>query len=197
MPTGYTHAVQTGKVTEFPEFAMECARAFGALVMLRDDSGADIPEVFEPSSYHADAVITATERITELRSMTMEDIQSMWQDERDKAIQHRREYAENKAAEKDRYEAMLEKVDAWTPPTEEHVGLHNFMVKQLTESIDFDCGGDYLPALLPGRDEWWEGQIKKAEKDIDYHEREYEKEVERTDGRNNWLRDLRESLADA
>lgn len=40
MPTGYTASVQEGKVTEFRDFAMECARAFGALVMMRDELNA-------------------------------------------------------------------------------------------------------------------------------------------------------------
>lgn len=48
MPTGYTADVQSGKVTDFAEYAMNCARAFGALVLMRDDpSDADIPERFE------------------------------------------------------------------------------------------------------------------------------------------------------
>lgn len=37
MPTGYTAPVVDGEVTELKEFVWRCARAFGALVYLRDD----------------------------------------------------------------------------------------------------------------------------------------------------------------
>lgn len=37
----------------FPEFAMRCARNFGALIMMRDEPlDAPIPEKFEPSGYY-------------------------------------------------------------------------------------------------------------------------------------------------
>ena len=37
MPTGYTADIQDGKITTLREYALSCARAFGALIMMRDD----------------------------------------------------------------------------------------------------------------------------------------------------------------
>ena len=37
MPTGYTYDLYDGKDIEFPDFVMKCARAFGALIEIRDD----------------------------------------------------------------------------------------------------------------------------------------------------------------
>lgn len=37
MPTGYTYPVCEGKITEFPDFALSCARAFGALISMREE----------------------------------------------------------------------------------------------------------------------------------------------------------------
>jgi hypothetical protein len=37
MPTGYTAGVADGTITEFREYALLCARAFGACIMLRDE----------------------------------------------------------------------------------------------------------------------------------------------------------------
>jgi hypothetical protein len=52
MPTGYTaKLMEEGQ--SFPEFAMRCARNFGALIMMRDESlDVPIPEQFEPSDYY-------------------------------------------------------------------------------------------------------------------------------------------------
>ncbi len=48
MPTGYTHLIEEGCNLE--EFVWACARAFGACVMMRDDSvDKPVPEKFEPS----------------------------------------------------------------------------------------------------------------------------------------------------
>jgi len=50
MPTGYTCQVQDGMITEFKEFALLCARNFGACITLRDEPlSPDIPE-FEVST---------------------------------------------------------------------------------------------------------------------------------------------------
>lgn len=71
MPTGYTASVQDGKITEFRDFAMQCARAFGATITMRDDpSDAPIPEAFEPENYNAKRLIEAQEEIARLNAMT-------------------------------------------------------------------------------------------------------------------------------
>ena len=51
MPTGYTAKIADGQT--FEEFILSCARAFGALVEMRDEpADAPIPEEFKPSAYH-------------------------------------------------------------------------------------------------------------------------------------------------
>ena len=39
MPTGYTHELHEGEEISFEKFVMSCARAFGALVLMRDVLG--------------------------------------------------------------------------------------------------------------------------------------------------------------
>ena len=196
MSTGYTHDVQTGKVADFPTFAMQCARAFGALVMMRDDPH-DAPIKDDVvSDYHVRAKREAEATLVALRSMTPTEIDAAYRAEQEKACRYRDEYIANKAAERVRYEAMLAKVEAWTPPTAEHHEMKKFMRQQLTESIKFDCGGDWTPSVpVDGATKWWQDRVTKAEKDIGYHVAEHAKEVERVSGRNKWVRDLRVSLA--
>ena len=53
MTTGYTDAVGKGEITEFKDYALLCARAFGACVSMRDEPlDAEIPEEFKPNDYH-------------------------------------------------------------------------------------------------------------------------------------------------
>lgn len=197
MPTGYTHPVQTGEVADFPTFAMRCARAFGALIEMRDDPmDASIPDEFTPSPFYAERLKEAEARLVELRQMTPDEIRAAWSEAVDEAVRHRDEYRERKATERRRYMAMLAKVEAWEPPTDEHVGLKEFMVKQLWDSIKLDCG-DWLPSVDLGTpDEWWRGQVAAAERDIARYRKELAAEKERAEARTRWVRQLRASLAE-
>ena len=202
MPTGYTHAVQEGKVTEFPAFAMQCARAFGALIMMRDDpNDAPIPERFEPPDYHLKALEGLRTELVEVQALDESscDLRAAAQ-----AAEGEQKLAESKTEKREhqkRYEAMLAKVRAWTPPTPEHAGLKKFMDEQLTESIRFDCGSlddETLHRIY--HVERKTGAVWKAEKladiqrDIAYHEKQHAEEVARANSRNEWLSALRKSL---
>lgn len=91
---------------------------------------------------------------------------------------------------------MLVCAKAWTPPTAEHQPLKEFMVRQITDSIDWDCDASFYQspaASLSGAD-WLESAKAKAIKDIGYHKEKWTEEVQRTDQRNIWVRRLRESL---
>lgn len=196
MPSGYTAPVQEGKVTEFREFAFSCARAFGALITMREDpSDAPIPERFEPDTkYHDGELARARKTLNEVEGMPADEC------EREAAAQHRHalEDRRKRKAEKDvvrqRYEAMLAKVEAWEPPSPDHIEMKNFMAKQLRDSIEWDCivyGEE--PARLSGQ-EWRELQLVTARRAIDYHTEGRREEIERVEGRNRWIQQLRESL---
>jgi len=75
MPTGYTAGVQDGKITEFSDFALNCARAFGALITMRDDpQDTPIPEKFEArTSYYDERLENAKDLMTEILTLTDDD----------------------------------------------------------------------------------------------------------------------------
>lgn len=196
MPTGYTDAIKDG--ISFRMFAMNCARAFGACVMLRDESGGGekIPEAFKPSDYSARRLRETREHIAEIEAMNDAACDKAaakeWKDESDRREQRIRE----KTALRLKYEAMLAEAHAWTPPTPDHVELRNFMISQIAQSIDFDCGisqYDKPPPKLSGA-EWRAERLAQLYKDIAYYERENAAEIERTNQRNEWISALRESL---
>ena len=198
MPTGYTAAVQSGEITELRQFAMQCARAFGALITMRDDPwNAPIPAKLEPDTqYHDEQIAELNQEIARLAAMGE-------QEKQDAAAGHfaeerqswQRRYAEREQ-DRGRYTAMLEKVRAWHP-AEACTGLKDFMVEQLESSLDFDCSPweKYYPKPTEQPAEAWHAAtMAETIRCLTYHSEERAKEIERTNERNLWLDALRTSL---
>jgi hypothetical protein len=194
MPTGYTHAVCDGKVTEFPEFAMSCARAFGALIMMRDDPmDASIPEEFKPDTRYYDERIAADmEEMGKIQAMSHTEADASAHAEHLAAIIHRRDYLASKEAEAARINAMIAKVRAWHPPTPDHVEMKSFMLEQLRISLP----GDYAPSIPEALDgpEWRQKKINELSAAVARNREEVRKEIERAKGRTEWVKALRASL---
>lgn len=194
MPTGYTADIKDG--ISFETYAMNCARAFGALIDMRDaPSGAEIPERFEPSPYHMDQLEQAHARLADLKTMKPEDISAGalldWMKKTIETADAVRERNDLKA----KYEAMLDAVDKWQPPTSDHVEMKDFMRQQIVDSVKWDCDTSYyVKEKRPTDKEWLDRKMHKAKHDIAYHEKAYIEEVDRTEKRNKWMAALRESL---
>ncbi len=197
MPTGYTHAVQSGEITTFKEFALRCARNFGALILMRDDPpGTPIPEEFTPSDHHEKAIADAEADLRRFEIMTPQEADAAAQAEYERAVADRERWEEERRVQHKRYQAMLLQVEAWEPPSPDHENMKEFMRKQLVDSIEWDCGESHLspPARMSGK-EWQQAKLNNAMNTIDYRRKSHAEEVERTNGRNRWVKQLRESLA--
>lgn len=196
MPTGYTAGVQDGSIVDFGDFAMQCARAFGALVTMRDDpSDAVIPETFEPSDYNAKALVQAREELGRLQAMTVDQQAAACQAKNDEELAYWERREVERAEQRARYEIMLAKVRAWSPPTTDHIGLKEFMEKQLIESIDFDCGHKWERPEPKTRSAWYEAALAAAKRNVEYHIAENKKEIARARSRTEWVASLRRSLS--
>jgi hypothetical protein len=195
MPTGYTEKLYEGD-QEFEPFVLRCARAFGALVEMRDTGlDAAIPDEIVPTPYHQIELDEAILRLRNVRALDADTCQQeasaahrTWQEQEAKTR------AETEAR-RSRYTAMRELVLAWHPPTDDHTPLRDFMVEQLDESIRFDCGPYYASPEPPLDGATWRAEaIAKAERDIAYHERERAADRVRSAERTAWIKDLRRSL---
>lgn len=197
MPTGYTHAVQSGEITTFKDFALRCARAFGACVEMRDDStDTPIPDEFQPSDYHQRGLEQDRAELARVEKMTENECVLAAMGEHAAEVARRNE-SDNKAREGvARYQAMLAEVQAWSPPTSEHAGLKSFMVQQLVDSIKWD-GPIYVnepnPDLMPPA-EWKRAKVAALMKSIDRHIEGYAEGVARAASRTQWIRQLRDSV---
>lgn len=198
MPSGLTAGLYEGEQS-FEDYMWRVARGFGALVTLRDSPDAPIPEEFKPSTYHDEKLEEAEARLRELDTMTVAVAADRIREERERAIERRAEVRAERDTLRARYEAMLERVEQWEPPTPEHVGMKEYAAKALRESIDFDCGGSLYPeipeAVTPQG--WVEKERERAMDDIEYHSAERAKEIERAQQRTAWTRALRDSLTES
>lgn len=203
MPTGYTAAVQDGTITEFSDFAMQCARAFGALVTMRDDApDAAIPEEFKPAEYYAKSVAECRARLAAIESMTLAEAELLLEEHNRKQGEERRRLLAESQTTQERYAVMLEKAERWQPPTPEHSNLKAFMVEQLRESIKFDCRDEgFAERCYPHFDgtpkEWRASQLEGAQNGLQRALESEAQEVERVRSRNAWVKSLRESLKSA
>lgn len=196
MPTGYTAAIAEG--ITFRDFILSCARAFGACVSMRDDpSDASIPERFEPSDYHTKKIAETERELAELKTMSDTEAEKRAKKLYQELVDSAEKGIRNANALKAKYEAMLSEVRAWVPPSQDHTGLKDFMVQQITESLKFDCSTKYYtdnPPVLQSGSAWRAERLKTLLQDLDYHQREHAEEVSRIESRNTWIRQLRESL---
>jgi len=197
MPTGYTAAVADGTITTLEDFVLRCARAFGALTQLRDEPfNKPIPERLEPSPYHAKQIEAARDELRQLLSLSPEEIATAAVDDYQARVLEYEKSVADFAAERARYEAMIDKVKAYNCP---HTELRDFMLQQLREGFRFDCPVDRdawcSPPGEPGTPAGWLNRaIAKVAADLTYHSEKYAEEIERTETANAWLSELRASL---
>lgn len=193
MPTGYTAIIEEKSDLTFREFALRCARAFGACVLQRDEDIDQLPRVDFPSDYHTVERAKAEAKVRELRALSSEAARALFDSDVARATKYNEESATKCTALKDRYMAIRAQVAAWVPPTAQHEGLRKFMLEQ----IDM-CRSDWTP--YPSRvptdlDEWLRGEIEEAERKVAYHAESQAKELMRYEERKAWIEALYGSFA--
>lgn len=196
MPTGYTYGVQEGKVTTLEEFTQSCARAF--LWQARDSEEKDLRKLVQGTNdreYYEKELKQAAKEFKHL--MTLDDAQ--WYGLYTVAKEEHEHQQDNrlarKLAEKAHYEAMLEKVRQWTPPSDKHKALKDFMIKQLEESLEFDCGSIMMErSEMPRFEDWKKYELIQAEQNKDRAYNELERVNMRDNSFTDWVDQLLESV---
>ena len=108
--------------------------------MMRDESwDTPIPTKIEPSDYHAKAIVEAQKEFSKYSNMPLKQAEILSKKSYQKELRYYAIYNKKNASLKRKYEAMLAKVNKWTPPTPDHENLKKFMIEQIESSIKFDC----------------------------------------------------------
>lgn len=180
----------------FPEFVMTCARAMGAMIMMRDEP-LDAPIKLETEDeYHATQAKNARSRIKELESMDHEERAQFVAEQKASEIARMRAILEKEQAENVRLSDMAEQVTAWTPPTPDHENLKSFMLQQIEVNMNsLDYYRDEIARMASKSEiELWEDAKDDAAYDIKYHEKAQMEVNERNCERINWVKQLQDSL---
>lgn len=198
MPTGYTYKISENKDYTFEEFIWDCARAFGALMHMRDESVDAKIVMPEPSSYYEESAKNHKKELERLKKLSLADAKKEMEAQHESSLQRAREGIEKDKAVRQRYETMLAKVTAWKPPSSEHASLKKFMVEQITNSIEFDCHSDYYERMLnekmPTPKQWLKDAIKKEQSNLDYDLIHLEKEKTSYTKQVEWITQLQKSV---
>ena len=193
MPTGYTAKIKDG--TTFEEFVWTCARAFGALIDMRD-AGPDavVPEEFKPSPYYRERLAELEDVREKLDSLELSEAAKLAKMEHDAVVRQNADREQSCDDLKWRYEAMIARVKDWMPPSPDHKGMKEFMLDQLRQSIKQDCNA-YV-AELPSLDGtvWLGTEKRNVQVRLAYAHKNYAEELERTSKRNQWISQLRASV---
>lgn len=200
MPTGYTSQIEQG--ISFRQFALSCARNFGAAIALRDEDSSVLPNeenVKFKSSYSEKSLEQALAEKDEFLNLSASQIKQKFLDWKEQSIARNHVILAQKRVLRQKYESMLAEVKNWTPPTGEHENMKSFMVSQIEESIRYDCGEDYyLEAIETAKNThqaefYWE-KIREFEWSIQYHSKQLNEDSNRDTQRSNWIKELINSL---
>lgn len=187
MATGYTASILEG--CSFPEFIWRCAKAFGANISMRDEASDKRVMRYTVNSFHRECVFRAEKGLALFEAMDMNEARRRFENLKRKYRAH----LEQRNAEWRKklllYKKMRACVVEWTPPSPDHDGLKDFMIKQIDESIAHDCV-ELSPAddgdTCETAEDWLKSEIAEYRTDIEYHTSQHLANVEHVAKLNTW-----------
>lgn len=199
---GYTGIFEDNEVT-FEEFVWRCARAFGPLVHMRDhgfDVPIELPDVKEwsGSKYHIESLERAKKDLAKYQSLSVAAIQKEIDQEYSRMQKDAFDAIAKKKALRIKVERVYVKAKNWNPPSSDHNGLKEFMVKELEYVLEHDCDTKYYDEQLaePKKTtaEWLKDRLEWAQRDIDYHTKHLAEDTEGINSARKWIQDLQASV---
>lgn len=161
---------------------------------MRDEPlDAKIPETAPPQSYAADQLKKYDSELAALNARTDQDWSLALEEDAKQERDYYERAVENMKEKRYRYEAMLCRVMAWEPPSENHAELKRFMVEQLEISMRFDCY-DIDPPSIRTVEDYRMGKLAFATRMVLMYREDAEKEQTQNAAENEWLRLLRGSV---
>lgn len=204
MPTGYTNSILNGEVKSLKGFATLCMRAFGATIHMRDES---LDVSYEPrvvGTYHLERLKDANDALNKLSKISDERLIAQAKRAIKSSLSYNKKALVTAVKNGVKLNKMLKEVNAWTPPTPEHVEFKEFMIQQIESTIKHDADTEYYDKKIK---EYCADLKKKLSarkiraqrkadimRDIAYHTKEHNKEVERVKDSNTWVTDLINSI---
>jgi len=197
MPTGYTAAVCEGEQS-FTDFAISCAKAFGACLEQREDPLTTLPKPIAVSDYRTTSLANAIKELEHLRSLTLEQQLALSKKHSKDNVIHYKEQIAKKKIVRARIKKKLAETRAWkVPKSIRHV--KEFMIKQLLETLDHDGDVSYYVGALAevktaGPNDYYITALDCAEKSVEYNQKALAEESNRVNEQHQWIVDFYSSL---
>ena len=188
--TGYTAGIFDGRIQTFEQFALVCARAFGWLSSMREESlSAPLPERIEPDQYYASEAAESRAKFEAMKARSPK----AWGNAYAAAKKSRADRNAERRAEFDRAKHLIgflrRDADGWTPP-EPWAELKGFMLNQLSMSE----ATFYEEPALPEFEVWVADEVVTAAERLSRAERNLANQIERAAKATAALNELRASL---
>ncbi len=207
MATGYIHeALKYAKEGKpFRDwFYNSFLRAYGVCISLRDSDVKKTPDKFKVSNYHLKERTKAEKELELLNDMTLEEREVYGKKVKEKDMKKWREYI---AKDKKEYELLRN----YQAESKKMIGiLRDVNNKDFVHIIE-GLKEQFDKAFSDEDDSYWEnelnkssnkspldhynGKVKSAKWNINYHKKEYKKEVERINDRNKFLKKIIDCLS--
>lgn len=199
MPTGYTANIENGDITTGKDFLTLCCRAFGVCIDMRDEPMSQvIPDSFEPDKYYKERYDRAVIKLEEVRGLTVaEVIDKIAAEKKGKEESIKKQIESNKILN-EKYHKVQNEIESWIPPTPEHTDLKKFALDQIAMSNrDYS---DYYTRELESihknisPEDYLSEWIDMCEDEVRRAKKSYDDEINRANGRNEWLKKFRDSF---
>ena len=203
MATGYTIEVLNGNAKTLEDFAKVCLMGFGATSHMKEEPISTPYRVMEVDANNKKEERKLKKRLKEFKLISDEQI---YEDERNALTKSREHFADKKVKAKEarlKVEKLLREAQLWTPPSKKHKVMKDFMIKELKNTLDFDCDLKPIDTLLEDIDgrlatidveSIKENHIKQLEQKIDYHKQTHQGDIDHCNESNLWVSDLLDSF---
>lgn len=193
MATGYTTGIGEGKIKNFKDFALTCARAFGACIMQKEDSFLEPPKLEEVKDFYPFMIEEVERQIQVLKDTSDQDLIAKYIEEKDKSYKENVASIQEKNKLREKYEKILNDAKNWDVDGD-FQGLKNFMIQQLTDSIEWDCSTkyndesitEYFSSTAITADEIRAEKMDRLERDLVRYNEKYAEDVKDVNVRNEW-----------
>lgn len=184
MATGYTHGVLDGKVTTLKDYLSK-------FFIGREED--EVKADRKPDLYHQEQLIQARKDLERAKRISLAEAAQIVEAEHQRNLKDETRFQEKQKVERKRLEDMLQKVEAWDAEGNEICeDIKKYAISQLKETIQFDCRvGSLYPTKARTPEEYIQDELDQATRDIGYHTKGWNEEVDRCLKQNEAVRILR------
>lgn len=160
--------VESGRVTDFPTFALRCAREFTPTIHQGSELDHEPPRLREETARCERNLAESEIHLAKLEAMSAAEAEKQSSAAHDEACRRHEEDRREREERSFRLAVMMKAVNEWDPPTLDHVPLKGFMIGQLAKEMPSDF--TFEPPQRQGGEQWLRDR-KKSYSSLVAHER--------------------------